>query len=162
MTLQACNLFYLTKKYPNLFHESYLAKAALGVNAWAFSYGATSLWEALNARNVFSKELRAAGIQPRAGQSTSEKISALLSLIPLFYISRRGKSIRIERNIPYASIKDLDPSLLEQWKRVPRVVRNILMIGRGRISQWMSLDVIRLDDDQMKNAPVLCAIHGGG
>jgi len=159
MALQTCNLFWLTSKYPNMF-SSRLAKLALAVNAWSLSVGVSSFWEALGAREAFGKALTEAGITPRAG--TSSRVASMLSLIPLFYVSRRSKKLQIERNIPYASIKDIDPALLDQWKQVHPIVRNVVMIVRGRISQWMSLDVIRRSDVELNNAPVLFAIHGGG
>jgi len=160
MAVQIMNIWYLTKKFPSVF-TSKLSKAALLVNAWALSLGASSFWNALGAREAFANALRDAGIQPRAGESIG-RFWSLFALIPLFHASRRGKQLQIERDIPYASIADLDPPLLESWKRVPPFFRNLIMIGRGRVSQWLSFDVIRLGDVPLENAPVLMAIHGGG
>lgn len=166
ITLQALNLWRIHNKYPGLILESWMGKLALIANAWAVSKGAANLLMALKSPQEFAQGLSEQGIQPRAGV-TSGKWGVLLGFVPAFWLARRGKGIKVERHVRYADLKKVDVRLSEMWEHTPSKLKNAhMLLGRGRISQWCSLDVWKLDPvpahEWKDGMPVLIYIHGGG
>ena len=157
--LQCLNMYRVLKYHPRVF-QTLFGRIALLINGWSAAAITGSIAKSFKTRAEFSSALLEQKIQPRAGES-SRGFASLLSLIPLFVISRRGKTLKFQRNIAYANMAQVDPNLLNQWKRSPLKLRNVHQIfGRGRISQWMKLDVLSLEG--LKDAPVYVHIHGGG
>ena len=162
LLLQVLNLYRVFSYNPRVF-KTWFGKLALLLNGWSGWRVFKHILGALHTRQEFSKVLLEQKIQPRAGNSLGT-FSGLASLIPLFLVSRRGKQIKIDRNLRYADLEKVDPYLLDLWKRTPTKLRNIhQLILRGRVSNWLSLDVFRLGDlPANARAPVYVHIHGGG
>jgi acetyl esterase/lipase len=161
IVLHALNLRRIYKYHPAVF-QGWFGKMAILINSWSFGVLLHNMWEALGTRQTFSRSLEAQGITPRAGGSTA-RWNYVLSLIPLFVVSRRGKQLSIQRNLRYADMQMADPSLLSMWKRTPPRLRNLhMLLCRGRISNWMSLDVYKPESLPTDGpAPILMYIHGG-
>eukprot|EP00924_Labyrinthula_sp_SR-Ha-C_P002724 maker-scaffold_13-snap-gene-5.4-mRNA-1 protein AED:0.01 eAED:0.01 QI:108/1/1/1/0.5/0.33/3/159/585 len=75
----------------------------------------------------------------------------------------------------YAEMEKIDPSLLSIYKELPKKVKKaFITLGRGKISEWLDLDILRNDDlirkfnlsklssGSVKKVPVLIYFHGGG
>lgn len=152
------NIYRIYKFHPQIFFAGWFGKIATLCNFWAYSVLFLNLWEALGTRQQFSKCLQQQNIKPQAGSSIG-RWNYVLSLIPLFIVSRRGKSLTFMRNIRYADLEKRDPQLLNTWRRTPLTMRNLHFL-RGRISEWLSLDLVKLDNLPPR-APVLVYIHGG-
>lgn len=160
LVLQALNLYRVFKYHPRIF-QNWFGRLVLLINGWSASYVAKSIYMGFNARAEFSKALLDQGIQPRAGKASSGYAN-LLSLIPLFLISRRGKPLNFRYDVRYAELPTIDPQLMDRWKRTPTKLRNLnqFLLFRGRMSEWLSLDVVSLGG--LEGAPVYMHFHGGG
>ena len=165
LIFQTLNLAYLKKTKGYMFSTA-IGRFALLVNAYAYVKVMSSVYKVLSSRSVFSEALKKqANISTVAGNTTS-RFSALIGLIPLFLVSRRGKTLTVKRNIPYADLSVVDPSLLKIWTATPLFIRNINQMSRGRMSNWLKLDVYCLPSiinkpANSKPSPVLIYIHGG-
>ncbi|KAH9256104.1 hypothetical protein BASA81_005880 [Batrachochytrium salamandrivorans] len=164
LVLQSINLVSLfNSKHSTQLFESKWVKLGLLLNLLAIKSGTDVLRENIQSRDAFNLALSQANIPPRAGESFAKTLpGALLSLLPLLAVSRRGKEITIERDIPYADINEFAPELVQRWKNTPTVVRPMVEIARGRLSKWMTMNVFHLKGNtNLPNAPVLASFHGG-
>ena len=90
----------------------------------------------------------------------------LASLIPILHVSRRGRKL-LRVSHAYADLKTLDPKLYNDNLHLPNTLKIInTTIGRGRIPQWLNLDLVQLRDipdmGALRNRPLVVYIHGGG
>jgi len=160
LLLQFVNLALINHLMPSMFH-SLPGQGALLVNLWSSSVFFGAARSQFAARNDFaSAMLTQSNIKQTAGSSLGLR---LLTFIPLFTVARRFKHVRIEKNIPYATLKDTDPHLHLRVSTAPQTVRMLNLIAfRGLHSKWNSLDLISLDPPPPSGSPVLLYVHGGG
>lgn len=160
LSLQALLLRYLYRRNPSVVVGEWFGRCLLSLNLASAFVLARNIWQGWNVPRSLSDQLiQQGGIRPtRIG-------SLWLSLIlPILYVSRRGVPLKSLRNIPYADLANIDPKLHENSKRAPSRQRDVMMIYRGRISQWLSCDVLRPCHAPTSAAlrPVVLAFHGGG
>jgi hypothetical protein len=163
LVLQFINLWKLNESNPELF-RNWLGKIVLLVNGISSAIISRNCVQALGARATFQRELIAqAGIQPKSNVEGIWGIP-LMSLIPMIAISRGGKHVKIRRNIPFADLKQIDPKISQRWLQSTAHAKNRYMYAfRGRISQWLSLDILRCGEINSNSpAPICMYIHGGG
>jgi len=143
--------------------STWYGRAAIIVNLLSFATLLNQLWAAISARRAFTEAIKKSGIQPRAG-STLGSWHHVLSLLPVFALATRGKTLKVDRNIEYANIKKIDPDLLKSWEQKNFLVQGAnVLLCRGRVTEWLSLDVMRVANGgpNEKKRPVLLSIHGG-
>ncbi|KAH9253233.1 hypothetical protein BASA81_008915 [Batrachochytrium salamandrivorans] len=166
IALQLVNLRQVYLNHPKLLLESWLGRICLGVNSVCLSVFARNLYQGMFVvPKQFAQGLVTANVPPVISNDSSFRstMGRWLSLIPLFIISRRGVTVDVQHNIPYADLNVVHPSMLERWKRTPLMVRDMsTLLLRGRMSKWLSLDVHALPPGQYEGKrPVLMYIHGG-
>ena len=158
LLLQCLNLYRVFKYNPIIFNR-WFGRLAILVNVYYAGTICSNIYKSFGTRTDFSKALLEQKIQPRSSAGTSRS-SKLLSLIPLFLVSRRGKHVGYHKDIRYADMEKVDPNLLQMWKQMPPKMRAFTrVLGRGRIGNWLNMDVIAMK--ALQNAPVYVHIHGG-
>ena len=109
---QASTLIVLGLLKPEMM-RSWAGRALLLLNAASFSTFVYGTLEALSARGEFRAAMQRAGITWSA-KSGSDWKHMLLALLPVFAVARRGKTLRLVKSVPYASLPDIDPELVRQ------------------------------------------------
>lgn len=121
---------------------------------------------AMQAGPAYSSALRRAGV-PGMKDPSRPMLSALLfPLLGFLPTLAPGVTLERQRSLAYADMDSVAPELKKWNARLPANVKMAnTFLGRGRISQWLTLDVLRLTGSPGARAgsrPMLCYFHGGG
>ncbi|CAK9106593.1 Esterase LipC [Durusdinium trenchii] len=146
--------------------RSTLGKVLVALNVYGVWLHLKRLRTALNSGSAYQSALSSAGIKMK--DPWNPMLLALLFPFKKF-LPDIGASKKLKRSTEaYAPLAEVDAPLLERWKKLTPGLKMLnTFMGRGRIAQWLSMDVVRLentDEDAPRRPlrPVVMYIHGGG
>jgi len=137
--------------------QSLLGKVLLLMNVFGIGLHLKRIRISLQSGPAFQQALEKAGIT-----NMQNPLVPMLAALMFPVLSFPGGKDITSETVEYASLENLDPELVAWEGRLPKVVKelNLKVLSRGRISRWMSLDVLRRPGLQ-PGAPCLMYIHGG-